>query len=86
MKEDTDAKAARLLSSGALRLMRIANEQELVAAVCTGDSAVYQLGHDPKHGWYCSCPSYADCSHLKALWLVVGHEEEVLDVQEEEAG
>ncbi len=46
----------------------------LVVAECRGDSGeVYSLGHDPTNGeWRCTCAELkGECSHLKALKLVV---------------
>ncbi len=68
-RETTAAKARRLLSQGALTVTRVSGD--VVDAVCVGDSAVYQLGHDPARGWWCSCPARIPrCSHVEALRLV----------------
>ncbi len=66
-RESTDEKAARLLTSGKLKIDHVG---EYILATCFGDSGVeYALGWDGER-WRCSCPARTDCSHLRALWLV----------------
>jgi uncharacterized Zn finger protein len=68
-RETAAAKARRLLSEGALTVTRVVGD--VVDAVCTGDSGVWQLGHDPARGWWCACPATPGrCSHVAALRLV----------------
>lgn len=68
-RETTAAKARRLLGEGALTITYVSGD--VVNAVCTGDSAVYELGHDPARGWWCQCPARPGrCSHVEALRLV----------------
>jgi uncharacterized Zn finger protein len=72
-RESLEAKAARLLAAGRLRVLQVDARQ--IRATCQGDSGkTYRLG------WWrgsfgCSCPagqlSRADCAHLLALKRVV---------------
>lgn len=55
-------------------IKRVDPDSGLIVAECRGDSGeVYSLGHDPtKDEWRCTCAELkGDCSHLKALKLVV---------------
>lgn len=68
-RESVEAKATRYLAEGRLVVTRVLGDE--VSAVCTGETGAYDLGHDPGHGWWCSCPVRTDrCCHLAALWLV----------------
>ncbi len=66
-RESTDEKAARLLTSGKLKVVRM--DENFVFAHCHGDSDTYVLVYEGGH-WRCSCKAHTDCSHLRALWLV----------------
>lgn len=71
-RENSKDKAKRLLLSGRLRVVKV--DGALIEAECRGDSGeVYTLGHSSNEVpfWSCSCPARTDCSHLRALWLVV---------------
>jgi hypothetical protein len=67
-RENKRTKAARLLVTGRLRILRV--DSDYIAAECKGDSGeVYSLGF--KDGlWTCSCLARTDCSHMNALWAV----------------
>jgi hypothetical protein len=68
-RENKMLKAARLLVTGRLRVLRV--DEGFISAECRGDSGeVYTLGFHEQH-WMCSCPARTDCSHLNALWAVV---------------
>ncbi len=46
--------------------------EDTVTAVCRGSGELYDCGHDPGQGWWCSCPARTDrCAHLDALRRVV---------------
>lgn len=62
------AKAGRLLTSGAVRLLHL-DEHVLVARV-VGDSATWLVRCDRDTGWSCTCPARRTCSHIAALELV----------------
>jgi hypothetical protein len=67
-RETTLEKAARLLVAGRLRVVEV--EHGRVRASCRGDHGAYDLGGEGGV-WSCSCPARGDCSHLRALRLVV---------------
>lgn len=68
-RENKRSKAARLLVTGRLRVLRV--ERHYIAAECRGDSGeIYNLGWHHER-WTCSCKAKTDCSHLNALWAVV---------------
>jgi hypothetical protein len=69
-RENATGKAARYLAEA--RLIVTGVDGDLVTAMCRGDGAVYDLGHEPPgRGWWCSCPARTDCcAHLVALRLV----------------
>ena len=68
-RETAAAKARRYLGEGRLTITEVHGDH--VAALCRGDGQVYQLGHDPDRGWWCSCLGRTDqCCHLAALRLV----------------
>ncbi len=72
-RESTDEKAARLLTSGNLRITRL--DENHVHAEVRGDHETYDVLYFDGR-WRCSCPARTDCSHLRALWLVtVNHKE-----------
>lgn len=65
-RETVPQKAMRYLTEGRLIVEQVAGDQ--VRATCRGAGEVYQLGHDPGRGWWCSCPVRSDrCAHLDAL-------------------
>lgn len=68
-RETVAEKSARYLREARLVVTFVQGDQ--VAARCRGDGEIYHLGHDPRRGWFCSCPAKADrCCHLEALRLV----------------
>ena len=67
-RETAGAKARRYLAEGRLGVTHVDND--LVTAYCRGQGEVYQLGHHPDRGWWCSCPARRDCAHLLALMSV----------------
>jgi hypothetical protein len=71
VSENADAKGARYLTEGRLRLREVDEDGGVVMAECRGDGRMYALGFDGERGWYCSCPAFGRCSHLKALGRVV---------------
>jgi hypothetical protein len=69
-RESADAKAARLLASGALRVTWV--DDERVDATCQGTDTTWALGYR-RGGWFCGCPAHAHgarCSHIDALQRV----------------
>lgn len=74
--ETADEKAHRLLHEGRLIVRTVGDPTHpgRVVAECRGDSGMmYLLGYDAKKAeWRCTCPNMTgNCSHLKALKLVV---------------
>lgn len=67
-RETIEQKAGRYLREGRLTVRSLAGRR--VHAVCSG-SADYELGHSSDDGWWCDCPAYKTCAHLRALQLVV---------------
>lgn len=68
-RETVTAKADRYLAEARLTILRVDGER--VAAICHGGTRLYQLGHEPGQGWWCTCPARGDrCCHLEALRLV----------------
>ena len=69
-RESAHDKARRLLTEGRLTVRHI--DERSAVARCRGDSAqIYSLGYD-RNRWFCSCAcATAQCSHLKALRLIV---------------
>jgi uncharacterized Zn finger protein len=68
-RETAAAKAARYLGEG--RLVVTAVRGDHVTAACRGDGELYELGHQPGRGWWCTCPARGDrCCHLTALRLI----------------
>jgi uncharacterized Zn finger protein len=68
-RETVRAKAARYLTEARLTVTYVSGDE--VAARCRGDGELYELGHNPAQGWWCSCAARSDCCHLVALRLVV---------------
>ena len=69
-RENADQKGARYLTEGRLRVIQVDEDDGVVMAECRGDGRLYALGFDER-GWFCSCPAYGRCAHLKALGRVV---------------
>lgn len=68
-RESADAKARRYLCEARLTVLRVDGDQ--VQATCRGGGEMYELGHTPGRGWWCSCPAKtASCAHLIALQSV----------------
>ncbi len=67
-RESVEAKARRYVVEGRLVVTKV--DGDLVTAQCRGSGEVYELGHQPGRGWFCSCDSRRGCSHLVALQLV----------------
>ena len=75
-RETAVDKAHRLLLEGRLIVREVGSPSHpgRIVAECRGDSGeMYLLGWDPaKQEWRCTCPELrGECSHLKALQLVV---------------
>jgi hypothetical protein len=70
VRENADAKGARYLTEGRLRVLQADADGGSVIAECRGDGRVYALGYDERR-WFCSCPALGRCAHLKALGRVV---------------
>jgi hypothetical protein len=70
VRETTQAKAARFLLGGQLRIREM--HAGRITATVAGDTGTYRLGFHPRvrGGWYCTCPSRVPCSHLAALQSV----------------
>lgn len=75
MSKTTTEKAHRLLTEGRLivREVGLPSHPGRIVAECRGDSgSVWMLGYDPRaEEWRCGCDARGECSHLKALKLVV---------------
>jgi uncharacterized Zn finger protein len=68
-RESAEVKARRYLGECRLTVISVAGDS--VTAVCRGSGDVYNLGHRPRAGWYCSCPAKTGrCAHLLALMSV----------------
>ena len=68
-RETVAEKAKRYLCEG--RLIVVGVDDDWVRATCRGSGEVYELGHAPGRGWWCSCPAKtARCAHLVALQSV----------------
>ncbi len=68
-RESVESKARRYLAEA--RLTVTALDRDHVTAVCRGQGELYELGHEPGRGWWCSCPVRTDrYSHLLALQTV----------------
>lgn len=68
MRENAQSKGRRYLTDGRL-MIRLVDARE-IRAHCRGQGELYNLGHEPGRGWYCSCPARGRCSHLVALQCV----------------
>jgi hypothetical protein len=71
MHESVDAKARRLLGSGAVTVLRcdVTNPSRTVDARVEGDHGTYRVAQEA--GWWaCSCRAMGRCSHCIAVRLV----------------
>jgi uncharacterized Zn finger protein len=68
MTETVAEKSRRYLSEARLTVTQVDGDR--VSAVCRGAGQVYDLGHTPGRGWWCTCPARGDCAHLTALQAV----------------
>jgi hypothetical protein len=66
VRENADAKGARYLMEGRLRVLQVDEDEGVAMAECRGDGAIHTCGYDER-GWHCSCPARGRCAHLKAL-------------------
>jgi hypothetical protein len=65
-RESAEAKANRYLCESRLTVVLV--DRDTVRATCRGSGELYELGHTPGRGWWCSCPVRSDrCAHLIAL-------------------
>ena len=68
-RENVEAKGRRYVVEARLLVTKV--DGDTVTAECRGSGEVYELGHGPGRGWYCTCPVRSDrCAHLAALRLV----------------
>jgi hypothetical protein len=67
-RETVADKSRRYLGEGRLVIDRV--HGDAIHASCRGEGELYELGHLPGRGWWCSCPARGDCCHLRALRLV----------------
>ena len=66
MKENRDAKARRLLTTGRVTITGVS--RRFVVALVRGDHGTYWCGYNGG-SWHCECPCLTGCSHVKALQL-----------------
>lgn len=64
VREDLETKAARLLTSGRVRIRAVSPWH--VDAVVRGDHGTYRCGYS-RGRWQCECPCLTGCSHVRAL-------------------
>lgn len=69
MTPATEAKAARILASGALKVVYLVGTEIIATCRSMSGAALYTLGSNAG-GWHCSCPARRECAHLRALKLV----------------
>lgn len=68
-RRDAAAKAAHLLTSGAVTVVFCHGDHVHIAV--QGRTGTRYCGHDPQRGWWCSCPAgTGECSHVRAAMLV----------------
>ncbi len=65
--ENTDTKAARLLTQGCVQVLACMPEH--VTARVRGDHGIHDVNLSGGV-WSCSCPALGWCSHLAAVYLV----------------
>jgi hypothetical protein len=69
MREDSRAKAIRILGEGRVTIRRLSDD--VIEADVLGDSArLYVVTWTPA-GWACPCDALTRCSHIRAVQLVV---------------
>ena len=66
--ETVQERGQRYLAEGRLSIQLV--QGSTIQATCQGHRNLYRLGHDPEHGWWCSCGPEDPCSHVIALQLV----------------
>ena len=66
---DIAAKVERLLATGALRVMHLAEGHCTVNV--EGDTGTWVVSYCPSAGWTCTCPAVRTCSHIRATELCV---------------
>jgi uncharacterized Zn finger protein len=68
-RETVADKANRYLCESRVTVVSV--DGDTVRATCRGSGELYELGHAPGRGWWCSCPAKsARCAHLIALQSV----------------
>lgn len=70
-----EAKAARLLSSGAVTVRHVDEDTGALVAEVAGDTGIYRMIRQPTGRWSRSGPAGAHrqpCAHLTAVWLISG--------------
>lgn len=72
VRENAAAKARRYLTEGRVILTEVSPGR--IGARVRGDGSVYDIRFQDGH-WSCDCPALTDqCSHLRAIRLVVAPE------------
>lgn len=70
--ETVEEKALRLIRERRLHIERVDLHGGVVVAWCEGDHSTYHLGYDViLKEWRCQCVARTECSHLKAVRMVV---------------
>jgi hypothetical protein len=69
MRENVEAKADRLLTTGAVTVIEVRSDSGGARARVAGDHDRYNVTFDGR--WRCSCPSFGPCSHGIAAAKVV---------------
>jgi len=77
-RESIASKGTRYLTEARLTVQYVSGDT--VRATCRGSGDVYRCGHDPRRGWYCSCPATRDCAHLYALQSVTVRRAEATEI------
>lgn len=69
MTPATEEKAARILSTGRLKVGQLG--EDTITAVCFAESEdiLYEVTFGAG-GWRCTCPARRECAHIRALRLV----------------
>lgn len=67
MRETVANKARRYLIEG--RIIVTVAAPGHVEATARGAGTIYKLGYTPA-GWWCQCPAYRTCCHLRALQTI----------------
>lgn len=72
MTETVEEKALRLLKERRLTIERVDTHGGVVVARCQGDTGEYMCGWDAiVKQWRCQCVARSECSHIKAVRMVV---------------